>query len=902
MKVVIDLDLHQAIQDFTIRSAVGPYSFKSQDTVEWELYFVKAGIVQDLGAGFAVKFGMIKTGDTTNTILAYQTTFNYLTDSDGNVYYGGLVNFNTSQMATAIGTAPLMNGTAEIRYQDAISEIIHSLNISCVVYATILVETGVTPPGVSTGYPDASTIELLTHKNQPSGYAGLGTGGKLNGSVIPVDGQTIQINGSGQIASSAILTTTTANFTTPPANGSVTVQCVDVTKLVISQYVRIPIAGFYVVVSFNVGTESAVLQNNGDPFNAASGTTITSGAVLLPAQAAAGGGSSGQAAYTSTIANFTVPNVGSTVQIKVESTSWMGGNGYGMFITGAGYYLIQSIVDANTAVVTNSGSGSNQPSGTVVTSGAQVSAAGPMGPTGAAGAGLSAYDALSASFVMPAMNVAVPIQIANTAWMGMGQVIYIASAGHFQVTSITNATNVSVTNLGYPGAVAPGTTIASGSHVGPAGPIGPQGAGGPGLNAFTTLTTSFIQPAVSSPVIIVVGTTAWMAQGQGIYIAGGGYYSVVSVGDLTHVIITNSGTQGNATVGATVLAGGVVTPAGQPGTVGANAFTLTSASFAVPAIGSNITVSVYDTSWGSQGQTVFVTGAGYYQIASVISSTQFSLTNLGYDGNAASGITVASGSDITPSGPIGPQGIAGAQGAAGRDGAYATIYTDKSLTGNGGVSTQATLVNDLAQGTGAYKVYQRDSLGNGKWDIALLRASDAVAAPVPGEVSLTASQANGNLALKKLKSGPAGSVALTDNGGTTGDVLIDVPVDGTTITVSSGKLTVIGGSGGGTGTLPQESIGAHIESPSAKIYVVDLYASSAYHINAFYAVLGAGTCACSVQQNGGAVTGLNLPTVSTTMTHVTITPYLINAGDKITITVASPSGATDLAFSLLIQR
>jgi len=86
MKVVIDLDLHQAIQDFTIRSAVGPYSFKSQDTVEWELYFVKAGIVQDLGAGFAVQFGMIKTGDKTNTILAYQTTFNYLTDSDGNAW------------------------------------------------------------------------------------------------------------------------------------------------------------------------------------------------------------------------------------------------------------------------------------------------------------------------------------------------------------------------------------------------------------------------------------------------------------------------------------------------------------------------------------------------------------------------------------------------------------------------------------------------------------------------------------------------------------------------------------------------------------------------------------------------------------------------------------------------
>jgi len=666
MKVVIDLDQHQAIQDFTIRAPAGTYQFKSQDTVEWQLYFVQGGFVIDMGASFALKFGMIKTGDTTNTLLAYTTSFIYKTDSSGNVYYSGLVNFNTSQMASAIGTLPSIQGTAEIRYQDAINEIIHTINIPTIVYATIIVETGVTPPGVSTGYPDASTIELLVHKNAASGYAGLNASSLLNGAQIPIDGQTIQIR-NGQVASSPILASTAANFTTPAANGTVSVTFVSTSGLVAGQYVRIPIAGYYVVQSVTNATV-AVLQNNGDPFNAASGTTITSGAVLVPAQAAAAGGG-GQGAFTTTTANFTVPNPGATVQIQVVSTAWMGGNGYGMFITGAGYYLVQSILDTNNVVVTNSGSGANLPQGTIVTSGARVSAAGPMGPAGSAGsAGLAAYDALTAAFTMPAANAAVTIQIVNTAWLGANQVIYIATAGYFQVTTIVNATNATITNLNYPGAAAPGATIASGSHVGPAGLIGPQGAGGAGLNAFTTLTTGFTQPAIGSNVTVVVGTTAWMALNQGIYISGGGYYSVVTIGDLTHATVTNLGSSGNAGAGSSVASGGNVTPAGTPGTAGQNAFTTTTASYAQPTVGSTVSVTVGSTAWMVQNQYVFINGGGTYTVASIASATVAVLLSVAATGNVSSGTVVPTGSAVSPSGPAGPQGATGPQGPAGSGG------------------------------------------------------------------------------------------------------------------------------------------------------------------------------------------------------------------------------------------
>ena len=179
MKIVVDLDLHEAIQDFTIVQPAGVYDFKSQDTIDFWIYFVRQGGVQDFGAGFAIKFGMIATGDTSNTLLAYQTVTSHQTDTDGNVYYLCQVNFNTSQMASAIAGKTQLPCTAEIRYQTADAEIIHSLNISTLVFPTILAEAGTTPPSVPPTYPDASTLELIVHKNQPSGYAGLDSSGHI---------------------------------------------------------------------------------------------------------------------------------------------------------------------------------------------------------------------------------------------------------------------------------------------------------------------------------------------------------------------------------------------------------------------------------------------------------------------------------------------------------------------------------------------------------------------------------------------------------------------------------------------------------------------------------------------------------------------------------------------------
>src|SRR4029077_4164572 len=194
------------------------------------------------------------------------------------------------------------------------------------------------------------------------------------------------------------------------------------------------------------------------------------------------------------------------------------------------------------------------------------------------------------------------------------QVIYIASAGYFQVASISSATQAAITNLNYPGNASAGGTIASGSKVSAGGLSGATGSGGAGKNAFTNLAANFTQPAVNSTVSINVGTTAWMAVGQGIFVQGGGYYSVASITDLTDAVVTNLGYAGNVTPGATVTSGSTVavTPGGLVLIAAAVSSTTTTASFIQPTSGSTVTVAVGNTSWMAQGQNLYIPGAGYY--------------------------------------------------------------------------------------------------------------------------------------------------------------------------------------------------------------------------------------------------------------------------------------------------
>ena len=103
---------------------------------------------------------------------------------------------------------------------------------------------------------------------------------------------------------------------------------------------------------------------------------------------------------------------------------------------------------------------------------------------------------------------------------------------------------------------------------------------------------------------------------------------------------------------------------GTNGTDGINAFSVTTNSFTVPAVGSNVAIDVDQSDWAPVDLIVIVENAGIYSVQAVGSQT-ITLKNLGYDDNAVPGTVIGSSQRIAPSGPQGPSGTL--SGAAGGD-------------------------------------------------------------------------------------------------------------------------------------------------------------------------------------------------------------------------------------------
>jgi hypothetical protein len=411
-------------------------------------------------------------------------------------------------------------------------------------------------------------------------------------------------------------------------------------------------------------------------------------------------------AFTTTSSSFTQPASSATVTVQVASTAWMGVGQY-LYIAGGGYYSVSSITNSTHVVVTNLGySGNASPSSTVAGL-AQVTPGGLKGVDG-----IDSYTTTTSSFTQPAVSSTVTVQVASTAWMGVGQYLYVENGGYYTVSSITDSTHVVLSNLGYSGSASPSSTVAGASKVSPGGQRGVAGIGG--LAAYATTAANFTQPSSSGTVSVQVDATDWMATGEYLYIAGGGYYTVSSITDSTHVVLTNLGYSGNASPSSTVTSPARVTPGGIQGATGAtgstgptgptgatgsNAYTTTSSSFTQPASAATVSVQVGDTSWMAVGEYLYVENGGYYTVSSITDSTHVVVTNLGYTGNASPGATVASSSKVSPG------GIQGATGATGPSGSSWTTALDLDFT----AESSQTLSSDTTYTIGGKTWTKRNS-------------------------------------------------------------------------------------------------------------------------------------------------------------------------------------------------
>jgi hypothetical protein len=89
---------------------------------------------------------------------------------------------------------------------------------------------------------------------------------------------------------------------------------------------------------------------------------------------------------------------------------------------------------------------------------------------------------------------------------------------------------------------------------------------------------------------------------------------------------------------------------GTNGTNGINAFTTTSEDFQQPSVGSPVTFSVADNRWISVGQTVYISEAGFYTVASLGGDPFSSVTaNLISTDGISVGDTVTGGRQVSPS-------------------------------------------------------------------------------------------------------------------------------------------------------------------------------------------------------------------------------------------------------------
>jgi hypothetical protein len=160
---------------------------------------------------------------------------------------------------------------------------------------------------------------------------------------------------------------------------------------------------------------------------------------------------------------------------------------------------------------------------------------GTMGPAGATG--FNAYGTVS-QFTQPTGGANAAVLVPAGGWMQVGQVVFVASGGHYSVSSGSVPTFY-IQNLGISGInLPPGQTIATGA-ITPGGAVGSTGVTGPaGFSGANRLTSQFLlgfstgptgPSALSFPVVgnnNYVFETYMTFAGQG---CSGGYAVGISV-------------------------------------------------------------------------------------------------------------------------------------------------------------------------------------------------------------------------------------------------------------------------------------------------------------------------------------------------------------------------------------
>ena len=139
MNIIIDLDLQLVVQGFGSKQPAPAIQVKSQDTPTLSIYFAKGNVNYDLGTSPGLRFGLFIAGNP-NPLVQY-SAFTRVLDAQSRVTYVGYPNFNTTAMASAIGSQPQLACLGEIRYQTSFGTIARTADIDFTVLQPHLTET-----------------------------------------------------------------------------------------------------------------------------------------------------------------------------------------------------------------------------------------------------------------------------------------------------------------------------------------------------------------------------------------------------------------------------------------------------------------------------------------------------------------------------------------------------------------------------------------------------------------------------------------------------------------------------------------------------------------------------------------------------------------------------------------
>lgn len=191
-------------------------------------------------------------------------------------------------------------------------------------------------------------------------------------------------------------------------------------------------------------------------------------------------------------------------------------------------------------------------------------------------------------------------------------------------------------------------------------------------NSYSNVLLSFEQPACGDSLTITVRNTQWISNGMVIYIEGGGYYIVLSVLDVTSLIISNPCFVNNVLPRTIVLSNSFVSPAGSAGPSGSEGSTGSTGS-----MGSSGSVGSTGAT-GQMGETGATGGLGSTGTTGAFGST-------GATGSSGSAGSTGENGSTGSTGSTGAQGSSGATGATGAIEGTGTTTTETSTT-----STQTT--------------------------------------------------------------------------------------------------------------------------------------------------------------------------------------------------------------------